>query len=89
MDHGQAVDAALRPSRVDRALLRRLVVLLHSRMTHTDDILNLAVLTVNYVVADGKSNWLEGAILFMLYVICAVIFWFYPGKLSLPCLRVI
>jgi Ca2+:H+ antiporter len=57
-------------------------------MTYTDDILNLAVLTVNYVVADGKSNWLEGAILFMLYVICAVIFWFYPGKLSLPYLLV-
>lgn len=40
------------------------------------------VLVTNYVVADGKSNWLEGAILFFLYVICAIIFWYYPGALS-------
>ncbi|KAI5115444.1 hypothetical protein M0805_006758, partial [Coniferiporia weirii] len=40
----------------------------------------LAVLTVNYVVADGKSNWLEGMILMCLYVIIAVSFWFYPGS---------
>ncbi|THH09302.1 hypothetical protein EW145_g2120 [Phellinidium pouzarii] len=40
----------------------------------------LAVLTVNYVVADGKSNWLEGMILMCLYVIIGVSFWFYPGR---------
>ncbi|KIY43837.1 hypothetical protein FISHEDRAFT_67626 [Fistulina hepatica ATCC 64428] len=40
----------------------------------------LAVLTVNYVVQDGKSNWLEGMILMCLYVILAVTFWFYPGS---------
>ncbi|KAL5526119.1 hypothetical protein ACEPAG_7457 [Sanghuangporus baumii] len=40
----------------------------------------LAVLTVNYVVQDGKSNWLEGMILMCLYVIIAVSFWFYPGR---------
>ncbi|KAF7349441.1 Calcium/proton exchanger [Mycena sanguinolenta] len=39
----------------------------------------LAVLTVNYVVQDGKSNWLEGAILMSLYVILGLLFWFYPG----------
>ncbi|KAG6856385.1 hypothetical protein H0H87_005082 [Tephrocybe sp. NHM501043] len=39
----------------------------------------LAVLTVNYVVQDGKSNWLEGLILMCLYVILALTFWFYPG----------
>ncbi|KAK2460882.1 hypothetical protein APHAL10511_007352 [Amanita phalloides] len=39
----------------------------------------LSVLTVNYVVQDGKSNWLEGMILMCLYVILAVTFWFYPG----------
>ncbi|KDR76316.1 hypothetical protein GALMADRAFT_247691 [Galerina marginata CBS 339.88] len=38
----------------------------------------LSVLTVNYVVQDGKSNWLEGFILMCLYVILAVTFWFYP-----------
>ncbi|KAJ6476910.1 calcium proton exchanger [Mycena sanguinolenta] len=39
----------------------------------------LAVLTVNYVVQDGKSNWLEGTILMSLYVILGLLFWFYPG----------
>lgn len=55
--------------------------------------------TMGYVVADGKSNWLEGAILICnvaspanhriwlnksfigLYVIIAVSFFFYPGKI--------
>ena len=27
------------------------------------------VITVNYVVADGQSNWLEGMILICLYII--------------------
>jgi Ca2+:H+ antiporter len=39
----------------------------------------LSVITVNYVVADGKSNWLEGMILMCLYVILGTTFWFYPG----------
>lgn len=42
-------------------------------------VLFLSVLTVNYTVADGKSNWLEGMILMCLYLILAVTFWFYPG----------
>jgi len=42
----------------------------------------LAVLTVNYVVQDGKSNWLEGMILMSLYVILGVTFWFYIPGLS-------
>ncbi|EDR08685.1 uncharacterized protein LACBIDRAFT_297131 [Laccaria bicolor S238N-H82] len=40
----------------------------------------LAVLTVNYVVQNGKSNWLDGLILMGLYVILAVTFWYYPGS---------
>ncbi|ETW83093.1 H+/Ca2+ exchanger Vxc1-like protein [Heterobasidion irregulare TC 32-1] len=43
-------------------------------------VLFLAVLTVNYIVQDGKSNWLEGMILMCLYVIVAITFWFYPGS---------
>jgi Ca2+:H+ antiporter len=31
-------------------------------------VLFLAVLTVNYVVQDGKSNWLEGMVLICLCV---------------------
>ncbi|KJA22921.1 hypothetical protein HYPSUDRAFT_66669 [Hypholoma sublateritium FD-334 SS-4] len=41
-------------------------------------VLYMAVNTMGYVVADGKSNWLEGIILICLYVIIAVSFWFYP-----------
>ncbi|KAF5327137.1 hypothetical protein D9619_004924 [Psilocybe cf. subviscida] len=40
-------------------------------------VLFLSVLTVNYVVQDGKSNWLEGFILMGLYLILAVSFWYY------------
>ncbi|KAI6116866.1 Calcium/proton exchanger [Pisolithus croceorrhizus] len=39
----------------------------------------LAVLTVNYVVQDGRSNWLEGMLLMSLYLILCVTFWYYPG----------
>ncbi|KAJ7096583.1 calcium/proton exchanger [Mycena belliarum] len=39
----------------------------------------LAILTVNYVLQDGKSNWLEGTILMSLYAILATLFFFYPG----------
>ncbi|EIN04808.1 Calcium/proton exchanger [Punctularia strigosozonata HHB-11173 SS5] len=45
----------------------------------------LAVITVNYVVADGKSNWLEGLILMSLYLILAVAFWFYIPATGLTC----
>ncbi|KAG1905287.1 calcium proton exchanger [Suillus fuscotomentosus] len=52
-------------------------------------VLFLSVITVNYVVQDGKSNWLEGMILMCLYLIVAVTFWFYPGtsptKMSVNC----
>ncbi|KAF5327153.1 hypothetical protein D9619_004894 [Psilocybe cf. subviscida] len=43
-------------------------------------VLYIAVNTMGYVVADGKSNWLEGIILICLYIIIAVSFWFYPGS---------
>jgi len=46
-------------------------------------VLFLAVLTVNYCVQDGKSNWLEGMILMCLYLIIAVSFWFYPNNIDI------
>ncbi|KAH7925491.1 hypothetical protein BV22DRAFT_1064850 [Leucogyrophana mollusca] len=46
-------------------------------------VLYISVQTMSYVVADGKSNWLEGIILICLYVIIAVSFWYYPGS-NLP-----
>ncbi|KAI0635672.1 calcium/proton exchanger [Trametes polyzona] len=42
-------------------------------------VLFFSVLVVNYVVQDGKSNWLEGMVLMCLYVILAVVFYYYPG----------
>ncbi|KAI0671600.1 Sodium/calcium exchanger protein-domain-containing protein [Trametes maxima] len=46
-------------------------------------VLFFSVLVVNYVVQDGKSNWLEGMILMCLYIILALTFWFYPGVTEL------
>ncbi|KAH8099931.1 Sodium/calcium exchanger protein-domain-containing protein [Cristinia sonorae] len=43
-------------------------------------VLYISVHTMSYVVADGRSNWLEGVILVCLYVVIAVTFWFYPGS---------
>lgn len=45
-------------------------------------VLYISVNTMGYVVADGRSNWLEGVILVCLYVVIAVTFWFYPGEFS-------
>ncbi|WVQ82241.1 calcium/proton exchanger [Cryptococcus sp. DSM 104549] len=43
-------------------------------------VLFLSVLIVNQTLADGRSNWMEGLVLMMLYLIIAVSFWFYPGS---------
>jgi len=42
-------------------------------------VLYISVHVMTYVVGDGKSNWLEGAILICFYINIAVSFWFYPG----------
>ncbi|KEF54017.1 Ca2+:H+ antiporter [Exophiala aquamarina CBS 119918] len=41
-------------------------------------VLFVAVLLVNYLIQDGKSHWLEGVLLMILYIIIAVAAWFYP-----------
>ncbi|KAI0710014.1 Sodium/calcium exchanger protein-domain-containing protein [Earliella scabrosa] len=46
-------------------------------------VLFLSVIVVNYTVQDGKSNWLEGVVLMALYLILAVVFWYYPGASTL------
>lgn len=43
-------------------------------------ILFLSVLMANYTMQDGRSNWLEGFLLMMVYVIIAVSIWFYPSE---------
>ncbi|KAL2817364.1 sodium/calcium transporter [Aspergillus granulosus] len=40
-------------------------------------LLFVAVLLVNYLIADGKSHWLEGVLLMMMYLIIALAAWFY------------
>ncbi|GAA5968250.1 hypothetical protein JCM11641_003783 [Rhodosporidiobolus odoratus] len=40
----------------------------------------LSVLIVNYTIQDGRSNWLEGFLLMMVYIILAVAFWYYPAS---------
>ncbi|CAF9928100.1 MAG: hypothetical protein GOMPHAMPRED_004587 [Gomphillus americanus] len=43
-------------------------------------ILFVAVLLVNYLIADGESHWLEGIMLMVLYIIIALVGWFYPNS---------
>lgn len=43
-------------------------------------VLFFTVLIVNQTLADGRSNWMEGLVLMMLYLIIAVSFWYYPGS---------
>ncbi|KAG2185032.1 hypothetical protein INT43_000945 [Umbelopsis isabellina] len=39
----------------------------------------IAVLMVNYLIMDGKSNWLEGLMLFLVYIIIAISIYYYPS----------
>ncbi|KAG9253103.1 calcium/proton exchanger [Emericellopsis atlantica] len=39
----------------------------------------VSVLLVNYLIGDGKSNWLEGVMLVCLYLAIAVCSWWYPA----------
>ncbi|KAI5303379.1 Eukaryotic peptide chain release factor GTP-binding subunit [Ascosphaera pollenicola] len=43
-------------------------------------VLFVAMLLVNYLIQDGKSHWLEGVMLMMLYMIISISAWFYPSK---------
>ncbi|KAI7849980.1 calcium/proton exchanger [Circinella umbellata] len=42
----------------------------------------IAVVMVNYLMMDGKSNWLEGLMLFALYILLAISFYYYPDAAS-------
>ncbi|KAF2723788.1 Calcium/proton exchanger [Polychaeton citri CBS 116435] len=41
-------------------------------------VLFVAIVLVNYLIQDGKSHWLEGAMLQITYLIIAIAAWFYP-----------
>ncbi|KAM0749515.1 calcium/proton exchanger [Meredithblackwellia eburnea MCA 4105] len=42
-------------------------------------ILFVSILAVQYAISDGRTNWLEGFVLMVLYVLIAVVIWYYPG----------
>jgi Ca2+:H+ antiporter len=42
-------------------------------------VLFMSVLITNYLIQDGKSNWLEGAMLLASYAIISVAFFYYPN----------
>lgn len=39
----------------------------------------LSILVVGNFLRDGKSNYLEGALLVLVYIIIAVTSWYYPN----------
>lgn len=42
-------------------------------------VLFISILITNYLIQDGKSNWLEGVMLLATYVIISLAFFFYPS----------
>ncbi|KAI9253910.1 calcium/proton exchanger [Phascolomyces articulosus] len=42
----------------------------------------ISVIMVNYLMMDGKSNWLEGLMLFSLYLLLAISFYYFPDAAS-------
>ncbi len=42
-------------------------------------VLFVSVFITNYLILDGESNWLEGAMLLGTYIIIAISFYFYPN----------
>ncbi|CAO0793754.1 unnamed protein product [Mucor circinelloides] len=43
-------------------------------------VLFASVILVNYLIVDGKSNWLEGFMLCALYILIAISFYYYPDS---------
>lgn len=43
----------------------------------------LTILVVNWAIQDGKTNYLEGAVLMMTYLVIALVTWYYPGQAAL------
>jgi len=39
----------------------------------------VSIVIVTQAISDGKSNWLEGLVLIMVYFVIALVFFFYPG----------
>lgn len=43
----------------------------------------MAFLQVNYLIGDGKSHWLEGVLLMMMYLIIALAAWYVLEEICL------
>ncbi|KAJ1805851.1 hypothetical protein LPJ56_005265 [Coemansia sp. RSA 2599] len=48
----------------------------------TTVVLFITVLLVNYIIGDGRTNWLEGLMLLMAYVIIGVAYFLYPKDMD-------
>ncbi|KAI7824012.1 calcium/proton exchanger [Kickxella alabastrina] len=48
----------------------------------TTIVMFVSVLLVNYVIGDGRTNWLEGLILLIAYFIIGVAYFLYPKELN-------
>src|SRR2546423_276919 len=40
----------------------------------------VSVVVTNYLIMDGKSNWMEGVMLLGVYIIVAISYWLYPDN---------
>jgi Ca2+:H+ antiporter len=47
-------------------------------------VLFMTVLTVNYIIQDGRSNWIEGAMLLAAFLILGTAFFLVPPKIHAP-----
>ncbi|KAJ2369884.1 Vacuolar calcium ion transporter [Coemansia sp. RSA 2610] len=48
----------------------------------TTVVLFITVLLVNYIIGDGRTNWLEGLVLIIAYVIIGVAYFLYPKDMD-------
>ncbi|KAJ2706407.1 hypothetical protein H4R19_005016 [Coemansia spiralis] len=48
----------------------------------TTVVLFVTVLLVNYIIGDGRTNWLEGLVLILAYVIIGVAYFLYPKDMA-------
>ncbi|KAJ1953344.1 Vacuolar membrane antiporter with Ca2+/H+ and K+/H+ exchange activity protein [Dipsacomyces acuminosporus] len=48
----------------------------------TTVVLFVTVILVNYIIGDGRTNWLEGMILIVAYIIIGVAYFLYPKTME-------
>ena len=62
-------------------LVNNPLITAHAVFDIYETVVFVSILVVNYAIADGKTNWLEGLVLMVIYVLIALTTWFY---VSLP-----